>query len=144
MDRSSGHPYDDILHLPHHVSGTRPPMSRQDRAAQFSPFAALSGYGALLREVARQTEARVELTESSLALLDEKLRVLRSRLSRQPEITATWFVPDERKEGGAYVRATGRVKRVDPWGKRLLLTDGTEIPLEALTALEGAVFEDLD
>ena len=144
MDHDSKTGYDDILHLPHHVSEKRPPMARQDRAAQFSPFAALSGYGALLREVARQTEAQVELTESSLAQLDEKLRVLRSRLSRQPEITATWFVPDERKEGGAYVRATGRVKRVDPWGKRLILTDGTEIPVEALTALEGAVFEDLD
>ena len=99
--------YDDIIHLPHHVSATRPRMPMLDRAAQFSPFVALTGYEAAVRETARLTDQRVELDESAKAELDRKLRLLLS-LPGQPEASITYFRPDERKEGGAYETVTGR------------------------------------
>ena len=123
------HFYDDLLYLPHPVSRTRRPMSRQERAAQFSPFAALTGYDAVLREAGRRTDARADLTESGQAELDEALRALLAELDRQPEAAVTWFVPDPRKPSGAYVRTEGRVKKLDEYARCITLTDGTEIPI---------------
>lgn len=123
------HFYDDLLYLPHPVSRTRRPMSRQERAAQFSPFAALTGYDAVLREAGRRTDARADLTESGQAELDEALRALLAELDRQPEAAVTWFVPDPRKSGGAYVRIEGRVKKLDEYARCITLIDGTEIPI---------------
>ncbi len=123
------HFYDDLLYLPHPVSRTRRPMSRQERAAQFSPFAALTGYDAVLREAGRRTDARADLTESGQAELDEALRALLAELDRQPEAAVTWFVPDPRKPGGTYVRTEGRVKKLDEYARCITLIDGTEIPI---------------
>lgn len=104
------HAYDDIIHLPHHVSSVHPPMSLHDRAAQFSPFAALSGFEGEIRETERLTEGKIELDEEEAGRLDERLRQIRQHLSVCPRVSLTWFLPDERKNGGSYERAAGRVK----------------------------------
>ena len=144
MQNGSDRKYDDMLHLPHHVSKTRRRMSRQERAAQFSPFAALTGYDATIQEAGRLTDARAVLTESSKERLDEKLRRLLEEIGRQPEVTVTYFEPDLRKEGGAYAHVTGRVKKVDGYAQIMTLTDGTEIPMEQVFDLEGPLFRDMD
>ena len=122
-------PYDDIINLPHHVSATRPHMPMSNRAAQFSPFAALSGHEDAVREAARLTEEKIELSEDAQAALDAKLRPLSDGSMTGKEVTLTWFKPDARKAGGAYVTDSGIVKRVDQYEKILLLMDGRRIPI---------------
>ena len=128
--------YDDIIHLPHPTSERHPRMSRQDRAAQFSPFAALTGLGAALQESARLTERRMIPDEYEQAGLDKKLQYLRENLSQQPAAAITHFVPDARKEGGRYRRTEGRVKKLLEFEKQLVLTDGTTLAIEDILELE--------
>lgn len=125
--------YADIIALPHHVSRNHPPMPRADRAAQFAPFAALTGYEEAVQETARRTEEERELSESALEELDETVRLLQSEAS--PHVSVTWFVPDERKEGGSYETAEGEVRRIDPDRRLLILQDGTSIPLDEILML---------
>ena len=131
------HKYDDIIRLPHHVSTRHPQMSIHDRAAQFSPFAALTGHDAAIRETERLTEEWVELDEDSKEQLDERLQMIREHLAERPEITFTFFQPDERKQGGAYRTITGKVKRIDEYEHRILLEDGTALMVEHLVSIEG-------
>ena len=131
------HKYDDIIRLPHHVSTRHPQMSIHDRAAQFSPFAALTGHDAAIRETERLTEEWVELDEDSKEQLDERLQMIREHLAERPEITFTFFQPDERKRGGAYRTITGKVKRIDEYEHRILLEDGTALMVEHLVSIEG-------
>ena len=132
--------YDDIINLPHHVSETHPPMSRADRAAQFSPFAALNGYDAAVRETARVTQRRVELEEGVKAELNARLHQILEHLPEQPQVSFTYFVPDKRKEGGAYCTATGIVRKMDSVARTITLTDGQSIPIEELVGVEGELF----
>ena len=125
--------YEDIINLPHPTSAKHPRMPMADRAAQFSPFQALSGFGSAIRETARVTGERVELTEDEKALLDEKLRLL---LETGREGAFTYFLPDERKDGGAYVTAVGTVKRIDQLARQVILTDRTAIPIEDILEIE--------
>ena len=124
--------YDEIMGLPHHVSTTRPQMPMSDRAAQFAPFAALTGYDSAIKETGRLTDERIELDEEALAALDRKYQLLIEALDDAPEVTIIYFRPDERKAGGQYVSATGTVKKVDTFGRRILLQDGTRIPLDSV------------
>ena len=133
-------PYDDIIHLPRHVSPKRPRMSAHNRAAQFSPFAALSGYGDALRETARLTGQKMELDESAKAALDEKLALLADAAEERPEISITYFLPDKKKDGGTYVPAAGQLKKLDSIRRELVLLCGTKIPLEDILELEGGLF----
>lgn len=128
-------PYDDIIHLSRPVSKKHPPMPLTKRAAQFLPFAALSGFEGEIAEAARLTEAARSLGEDALAALDEQLALLRQRLSDQPEITLTRFVPDEKKAGGHYETLTGQVRRLDEIDRALILTDGTKVDLDAIVEL---------
>ena len=128
--------YDDIIHLPHPTSERHPQMSRQDRAAQFSPFAALTGLGAALQESARLTERRMIPDEYEQAELDKKLQYLRENLSQQPAAAITHFVPDARKEGGSYRRTEGRAPPPLEFEKQLVLTDGTTLAIEDILELE--------
>lgn len=137
------HRYDDLLHLPHPVPTTRLPMSRLHRAAQFAPFDALNGYGAAIRETARTTEAPIELDENAKHRLNRRLQLLLQQIE-QPEITVTWFRPDDRKDGGAHIRTTGCLKKLDVFRNLLLLTDGTEIPIEDISQLDSDLFSCLD
>ena len=134
-----GHQYDDIMDLPRHVSPTRRRMTALERAAQFSPFAALTGYDAAIAESARATQEKAELGEWELNELDEKLQRLLAAKDH-PLITVTFFQPDSRKQGGAYVTVTERLKRIRLPERQLMLTDGTVISLDALSALSGAIF----
>lgn len=137
----SDHRYDDIIGLPHHQSPTRKKMAMIDRAAQFSPFAALTGYDAAIREEARLTDTQTDLGDSALAELNEKMRVLAEQAQERPAVTATRFLPDSRKTGGRYETVTGRVKKIRSWERELLLDDGTVIPLDAILTLEGEIFD---
>ena len=133
-------PYDDIIHLPHPTSKNRPRMSIHDRAAQFSPFAALSGHAAAIAETARLTDRKLELNEDTRAELDRRQAILLEHISERPEVTVTWFCPDEKKAGGAYVTTTGRLKKIDEIERVLVLTDGARIPLEDVAGLESDSF----
>lgn len=135
--------YDDMLHLPHHVSSKHPQMSRASRAAQFSPFAALTGYDAAVKETARLTDQRIELEEEAKALLDQRLRLLTDRLSEQPMISITYFQPDDRKDGGAYVTTTGTVKKLDLYLNLLIMASGQKIPIGEILSIEGTLFNEL-
>lgn len=130
------HRYDDIIRLPHHVSAVHPQMDRAARAAQFSPFAALSGYEDAIEETGRLTERRIELSEDEKALLDEKLKQLQQRIAEHPRARITYFVPDVQKEGGSWVSVTGVVKRIDAVGHIILLQDGTAIPAGDIVEME--------
>lgn len=128
--------YDDIINLPHHVSTTRPPMPMSDRAAQFSPFAALSGYGDAVKETARQTTKRIELAEDARAALEEKIRFLADTLSDGPTVEITYFQPDKKKSGGAYVTAVGIVKRIDDVERTIIMRDGLRIAVTDIIAVD--------
>lgn len=122
-------PYDDIIHLPHHVSRNHPQMPHRDRAAQFAPFAALTGYEASVGETARLSVERRELDAQEAEELNRRLVALIARLPDRPEVTIEYFVPDDRKAGGAYVTVTGRMRHISV-AKMTLVMDGTEIPME--------------
>ena len=124
--------YADMLNLPHHVSSTRAPMSMTDRAAQFSPFAALVGHDAAIQETARLTQQPAELDESRKAALNDQLQQLLEHLPEQPEIAVTYFRPDEKKAGGSYVTAAGRLRKISPYFGTLELTDGTVIAVNRI------------
>ena len=130
-------PYDDIINLRH------PRMPIRDRAAIFSPFAALSGHGAAIAETARLTEQKIELDEDTKAELDRRQAVLLEYMDERPELTVTWFQRDEKKDGGAYLTTTGRLKKLRELERSLVLTDGTEIPLEDVVTLESDIFQTL-
>lgn len=132
--------YDDIMNLPHHTSTVHPRMDISDRAAQFAPFAALTGHEAAIKETARLTDEKVELDEDEKAILDEKLRLVQETLAEQPEITITYFQPDHKKAGGKYVSVTGHVKRLDLYGQSVHMQDGLKIPVQAIAGIEGELF----
>jgi len=135
MRENDEHWYDDIIGLPHHVSRKHPQMPLLDRAAQFAPFAALTGHEAAIKETARLTEEEIELDENSKELLDFRLQQLQEHLSECPEVTVTYFCPDEKKTGGAYETVTGKVKKVDGYAGELVFTDGRRIVLGAIVEL---------
>ena len=128
--------YDDIINLPHHVSTMRHRMSMQERAAQFQSFRALTGYEDAVQETARLTEDRVELTEDEKSILDRKLQSMADRISSKPQITVTWFRPDQRKTGGAYVTTTGQLKKIDDFAGVLILMSGERIAIEDILDIQ--------
>lgn len=134
--------YDDIIHLPHPVPEKHPRMPMLDRAAQFSPFAALTGYEEAIYETGHLTEEKTELDEEEKAVLDKKQRLLLEKLDELPSLTVTFFVPDEKKSGGRYVTKTGNLKKIDLIQQWMLLTDGTKIPLEDVKNIESPLFCD--
>lgn len=121
--------YDDIIALPHPEPRTHPRMSLHDRAAQFSPFAALTGHSAAIAETGRLTDSRITLDESEMTRVDTELQHLQELLPSRPTVSITYFVPDERKAGGSYQTVTGTVRRIDTVNSVLLLTDQRAIPI---------------
>lgn len=128
--------YDDIIDLPHPTSQNHPRMSLYDRAAQFSPFAALTGYSAAIAETGRLTDRRVELDEYEMARVDAELQRLQELLPGGPTASITYFVPDERKNGGSYQTVTGEVKRIDAVTGVIQMTDRREIPIEDVFSIK--------
>lgn len=133
-------PYDDIIHLPHHISKRHPQMSLYNRAAQFAPFVALSGHDDAIEETARLTEARRELTQGERDVLNRKLNWLLQR-DDSPVIGITYFQSDKRKSGGRYCTVAGTIKKVDHAEGRIVMADRTAIPFDAVLDMQGEVFD---
>ena len=132
--------YADIIHMPHHVSPNRPKMSDDDRAAQFSPFAALTGYEDAVTEAGRLTDKEFCLSEDEKTVLNEKMQMILEVLGDEPVVTITYFVPDNRKSGGAYVTVTGVVKEILEYDRMIVLTDKTSIPIEQIREIDSELF----
>ena len=130
--------YEDMWYMSHPVSKKHPQMSLYDRAAQFSPFAALTGHEAAIQEEARLTEAKVELDESEKEQLNETLRELLERYDGHPEVTVTYFQPDTKKEGGTYVTESGKIRKLDIFRRVLLLDGGQSVELDQIIRVEDA------
>lgn len=128
--------YGDIIHLPHHVSSVHPHMPVSDRAAQFAPFAALTGYGEVIKETARQTDERPDLSEDEKQELNYKIQLACALPGEKPEIVLTYFVQDEKKSGGAYHTARGKIRRIDPDAGQIILEDGMRIRLDCVVDIE--------
>ena len=135
-----GKMYEDIINLPHHVSKTRPQMSLIERAAQFSPFSALDGYDDAVDETARLTDRQAALSDDARTELDRKMQFLKEVISFHPEVTAVYFLPDLKKDGGAYLTAIGCVKKLDDFERAMVFDDGSVIPYDSILALSGEVF----
>ena len=134
-------PYDDIIELPHHVSATRPHMPMSDRAAQFSPFAALVGYDDAIRETSRLTDEKIVLSEETKEDLNQKLRIISDHLNDHPEVLITYFLPDAKKAGGEYVTAAGCVRKIDLLERCVYMWDGSAIPIDDIYEIEGRLFD---
>lgn len=128
--------YDDIINLPHHTSVTHTPMPIADRAAQFSPFAALTGYEDAIDETARLTQDWIELDENEKERLNEKFQQIREQLHMHPQVIFTYFEPDQKKQGGAYLTVEGRVKKIDEYRGTFILEDGREVLIESIVGVE--------
>lgn len=138
--KDSSKEYADIIDLPHHVSKTRPKMSMHDRAAQFSPFAALTGYDAAIKETARWTDGKVDLDETSKVSLDEKLLFIMSRLAEKPVVVITYFKKDERKDGGTYEVTEGCIRKVDVYEGSVVMEDRSKIRIEDIIDIDSELF----
>lgn len=136
--------YDGIIRLAHHISDKRPLMSMHDRAAQFSSFAALTGYDDAVRETARLTDSRPELGRDALEILDLRLNMLEQKLPEHPALSVTFFRADGKKQGGMFVTLTGEVKRIDEAARRLVFINGESIPIADIVELDGAIFSEAE
>ena len=137
------HPYSDIIHLPHHRSANHPHMTMHDRAAQFAPFSALTGYDSIVQETARQTHARAIPDAAELEQLNRKIAYLYTHANEKPVVKITSFVPDEKKSGGNYREETGVVEKIDLTGKKIIMASGSIVSADTVCAIEGDCFTDL-
>lgn len=140
MQNNDEHRYDDMLDLPHHVSTRHPQMSRQDRAAQFSAFKALTGYEDAVTEAARLTGQRIELDDATISILNAKIQILTDEIKSRPNVSVTYFVPDKKKAGGEYVTVVGSVKRIDDVERTLTFTDNKVIRIDDIIDIDGEIF----
>ena len=136
--------YDDIINLPNPMPTCIPRMSALDRAAQFAPFAALTGYEAVVAEAARLTHDRLELSEDMKIILNDKMQMIVDNIDKEPFVTVRYFVPDKRKAGGAYVEVSGIVKEIDEYERCIVMTDGIKIPIEQVRAIDGELLNCFD
>ena len=136
--------YQDIINLPHHVSKKHPQMSRYERAAQFAPFAALSGYEDIIKEEGRLTDNRIEINEEAKFILDRKMQILMNSIDKKPFISVTYFVPDERKSGGEYVSINECIKKIDVLKQIIVTENGIVVPVIEIVDMQGEIFNNLD
>ncbi len=136
--------YDDLLDLPHHVSATHPQMSLLDRAAQFAPFKALTGYDDDVEETARLTESRAVLDEMRIEQLDARLQLIEEHIAESPEVSITYFLPDSSKSGGSYEVISCKVKKLDKVKRELILCDGRRIAIDDIVDITGKLFSALE
>lgn len=136
--------YSKIINLPHHQSATRKRMSNYDRAAQFAPFAALTGHDEAIKETARLTDDYMEMGEDRLGELSAKIQLLIDNLSEQSEITVVYFIPDERKSGGSYAEKTGIVRIIDEYERKLVFYDSDKILIDRVADFKGEIFSQLE
>jgi len=128
--------YDDIINLPHHVSKVHPKMSMMNRAAQFAPFAALTGHAAAIEETARLTDEQHELADEDSEALNQKMAYLRETINEHPIITITYFEPDRKKAGGMYKSIEGQLKNIDDYNQSIVLKSGEVIFLKSILDIQ--------
>lgn len=133
--------YDDIINLPRHESTKHPKMPALDRAAQFMPFAALTGHNAAVMETERLTDSRMELDEMKKEELNEHLQFIKEQLLQKPQISITYFLPDTQKNGGAYLTITGTVRKIEQTRHQVIMENGTVIPMDDIYEIESALFD---
>ncbi len=133
--------YDDIIGLPHHESAKHPKMPALDRAAQFMPFAALTGHNSAVMETERLTDSRMELDEMKKEELNEHLQFIKEQLLQKPQISITYFLPDTQKNGGAYLTITGTVRKIEQTRHQVIMENGTVIPMDDIYEIESALFD---
>jgi hypothetical protein len=133
--------YDDIISLPHHESAKHPKMPALDRAAQFMPFAALTGHNAAVMETERLTDSRMELDEMKKEELNEHLQFIKEQLLQKPQISITYFLPDTQKNGGTYLTITGTVRKIEQTRHQVIMENGTVIPMDDIYEIESALFD---
>lgn len=131
------HKYDDIINLEHHVSKVHKQMSLENRSAQFAPFAALTGYEDEVKETERTTEEKIEIDEEWRAILDEKIQLIQGKIKEQPKIEITYFIPDNKKQGGKYQKVIGNIKQIDNYNKDIILTNGIRITIDEIIDISG-------
>jgi len=136
-------PYEDIINMPHHVSSRHPQMSIENRAAQFAPFAALTSFGSAVTETARLTDKRITLDEHAMEQLGTRLNILQEEIDCQPEVEVTYFLPDKKKEGGAYVTVTGSLKKIDDYEGVIVFVGGEKVLLDDIVDIDCELFKDL-
>ena len=144
MKQNENSKYDDIIMLPHHVSKKHPQMPLLNRAAQFSPFAALTGHDAAIQETQRLTDSFIEIGGSREIKLNEQLLLIRHNLDKRPELKITYFQPDERKSGGSYITVCGRIKKIDEYNRQIIFVDGTVLPIDHIFSIQGDLFSGMD
>ena len=135
--------YDDIINLPCPTSKRHPRMAMIDRAAQFAPFAALTGYDDAITETGRLTNEKIDLSDETKERIDLKINFLIDNIEENPEITVTYFVPDKRKSGGEYLTVTGKLKKIDGYEQTLLMMDGLKISIFEILSIESDFFHGL-
>ncbi|MDO5561015.1 MAG: hypothetical protein Q4F95_15645 [Oscillospiraceae bacterium] len=143
-DNDDIHRYDDIINLEHHISSVHKRMRRADRAVQFAPFAALTGYDAVINETARVTDKKSEPDEDVSAMIDMRLQILYDNAASRPKISVTYFKPDDKKTGGEYVTISGNFRRISEGERMIVMTDGRNIPVDDIFIIEGDVFNTPD
>ena len=136
--------YGDIINLSHHQSPTRPKMSNYDRAAQFSPFAALTGHADAIKETARKTEEFNEPSDDMKAVINKKLLFLVEKLETRPEVAITYFQPDEKKSGGAYITVKGNISKIKRYEREIQMTTKEIIPMDMITEVESEIFDEME
>lgn len=136
--------YDDIIELPHYISKKHPQLGKDSYAAQFSPFAALSGYDGIISETARITDERIELGESDLEILSAKFIIINEHIKEEPTLTFTYFKEDSKKAGGSYLEKTAQLKRIDEIERIFYFTDGTKLSLDDVVDINGNLFDALE
>ena len=132
--------YSDIINLSRPVS-KRPRMSLEQRSAQFAPFAALTGYEGQVKETARLTDKRIELNEELKEILDLKIQLIREKIKEQPDVTITYFIPDDKKQGGKYKTVTNSVKKIDTYKNEIILIDGTTIAIDEIIDINSEIYK---
>lgn len=131
--------YEDIINLPHHVSNKHPQMPIESRAAQFAPFAALTGHSEAIKETARLTDKKIELDEGLKNILNDKLQIVLNNIKKEPTVTVTYFEYDSKKSGGKYISKTGIIKKIDIINQYILFTDKTKIPIDDIINITGEI-----
>lgn len=131
--------YDDIINFPHHTSNKHPQMTLEARAAQFAPFAALTGYDDAVKETARLTNERIELDDEAKNILDNKIQMIKEQIKTRPTATFTYFIPDLKKDGGKYVNVTGIIRKIDEYRQVIVLENKTEIPINEIVEIIGDI-----
>lgn len=134
--------YSDIINLPAHTI-THPHLSLYDRAAQFAPFAALTGFGAVINETSRLTDKKPELDAESARLLNERIKIIEENIKLKPQIEVTLFVPDSKKSGGSLQKSRGKIRRVDVFERELIFDDKTKIPMDDIMFIQGELFKNI-